>query len=59
MTNDQPMRIHVKVEPDLPIKTLLSKVTGLRDTNVEVSSQKTELIVFSMQQKTKHVKTIF
>ena len=32
------MRLHVKIEPDIPIKALLQKLIILRDTNMEATT---------------------
>jgi hypothetical protein len=39
--------VHIKIEPDIPIKTLLQKVISLRDINYDAVSKKSDLIFYS------------
>lgn len=48
MNNDQPMRIMIKVDNEIKIADLITKITQIRELNIELPMTKTELVVFQM-----------
>lgn len=46
MTNDQPIHIHLKVENDIRIRDLITKISQIREVNIDQTQLKTEIVVF-------------
>lgn len=59
MTNDQPLRIHLKVDQDTQVKDMIKKISMLRECNLDATLTKTNLVFFSLDPKTRFVRTIF
>ncbi|MFO0005661.1 MAG: hypothetical protein ACK559_31495, partial [bacterium] len=59
LTNDQPMRIHLKVEADIPISKLIQKIFAYRETNLDPTQIKTTVVLFSINDRTHAVKNVF
>ena len=46
MNNDQPMRIMIKVDNEIKIADLITKIAQIRELNIETPLRKTEIVVF-------------
>lgn len=51
MNNDQPMRIIIKVDNEIKIKDLATKITQIRELNIETPLVKTELVLYVLSPK--------
>lgn len=45
MTNDQPIHISLKLENEINVKDLITKICQIRECNIDSSLQKTELFL--------------
>ena len=48
LSNDQPIRIHLKVDCDIELAQLAKKIAQIREVNLDATMTKTELIIFSL-----------
>ena len=48
MNNDQPMHVMIKVDNDIKIADFLTKISQIRELNIETPLVKTELVMFQM-----------
>ena len=46
INNDQPMHIMIKVDNDIKIADLITKISQIRELNIEVPLVKTEIVIF-------------
>ena len=46
INNDQPMRIMIKVDNEITVADLITKITQIRELNIETPLHKTEVVVF-------------
>jgi hypothetical protein len=53
------MRVHIKVEADIPILKIIHKINQLRETNLDATQVKTAAVIFTTNVRTRAVKTIF
>lgn len=59
MTNDQPMRIHLRIEQDTNVKDIIKKISMMRECNLDATLTKTSLVIYSVDPKSRTVKTVF
>ena len=51
MNNDQPMHIMIKVDVDIKISDLVTKIGQIRELNIEMPSINTEIVIFQMNKE--------
>jgi len=51
MNNDQPMRVMLKVDNEIKICDLLTKIAQIRELNIELPLVKTEIVLFQVTDK--------
>ncbi len=51
MNNDQPMRVVLKVDNDILIADLITKISQIRELNIELPMRKTEMIMYKVSDK--------
>jgi len=56
--NDQPIRVHVKVESEIEVSQLIQKISKIRETNLELKHQNTETILFALNPTSNTVRQI-
>lgn len=58
LMNDQPIRVHIKVDSEIDFKSLIHKVSQIREVGFEYKSGKTEAIMFTLNPLSKTVRQI-
>ena len=48
MNNDQPMRIMIKVDVDIKIADLITKIGQIRELNIEMPQISTEIVLYTV-----------
>ena len=56
--NDQPIRVHVKVESEIEVSQLIQKISKIRETNLELKHLNTETILFTLNPTSNTVRQI-
>jgi len=56
--NDQPIRVHLKVESEIEISELIQKISKIRETNLELKHLYTETILFALNPTSNTVRQI-
>ena len=51
MNNDQPMRIMIKVDVDIKIADLITKIGQIRELNIEMPQISTEIVLFTVNEQ--------
>ena len=51
MNNDQPMHIMIKVDVDIKIADLITKIGQIRELNIEMPQISTEIVLFTVNEQ--------